>query len=65
MIDIDERQRFALDLVLRAGQLALDMRRNLAPIEAKTPIDFCTEAAALPRSLFSILAVTVIMRTLL
>jgi myo-inositol-1(or 4)-monophosphatase len=44
MIDIDERQRFALDLVLRAGQLALDMRHNLAPIESKTPIDFCTEA---------------------
>ena len=44
MIDIDERQHFALDLVLRAGRLALDMHRNLAPIESKTPIDFCTEA---------------------
>lgn len=44
MIDIDARQRFALDLVLRAGRLARDMRQNLAPIETKTPIDFCTEA---------------------
>ena len=41
---LDERQGFALDLVLRAGRLALAMRRDLGPAEAKSPIDVCTEA---------------------
>jgi myo-inositol-1(or 4)-monophosphatase len=42
--DLDERQAFGLDLAVRAGALALGMRRTLAPIEAKSAIDFCTEA---------------------
>ena len=44
MHDLDEREAFGLDLALRAGALALGMRRTLAPIEAKSAIDFCTEA---------------------
>jgi myo-inositol-1(or 4)-monophosphatase len=44
MDDLDTRQAFGLDLALRAGALALGMRRTLAPIEAKSAIDFCTEA---------------------
>jgi myo-inositol-1(or 4)-monophosphatase len=38
------RQKFAEALAVRAGQLALEMRSNLAPAEAKSAIDFCTEA---------------------
>jgi myo-inositol-1(or 4)-monophosphatase len=31
-------------LAVKAGKLALEMRQDLAPAEAKTAIDFCTEA---------------------
>lgn len=44
MTNLDDRQRFAIELVHRAGLLALSMRQNLAPIDAKSAIDFCTEA---------------------
>ena len=44
MTDLDARAAFALDVALRAGQLALAMRHNLAPADAKSAIDFCTEA---------------------
>jgi myo-inositol-1(or 4)-monophosphatase len=44
MQDVAGRQRFAEMLAVRAGQLALDMRSSLAPAEAKSAIDFCTEA---------------------
>jgi myo-inositol-1(or 4)-monophosphatase len=44
MTDLDAREAFALDIALRAGRLALDMRHDLAPVDAKTAIDFCTEA---------------------
>jgi len=38
------RRRFAETLVVQAGRLALGMRATLAPAEAKSAIDFCTEA---------------------
>jgi myo-inositol-1(or 4)-monophosphatase len=38
------RRRFAEALVAEAGRLALRMRETLAPVEAKSAIDFCTEA---------------------
>jgi myo-inositol-1(or 4)-monophosphatase len=38
------RQRFAEALAVKAGKLALGMRSNLGPVEAKSAIDFCTEA---------------------
>jgi myo-inositol-1(or 4)-monophosphatase len=41
---LPSRRRFAEALVVRAGELALRMRENLAPAEAKSAIDFCTEA---------------------
>lgn len=44
MIDLDAREAFAIDIALRAGHLARDMRSTLAPIDAKSAIDFCTEA---------------------
>jgi myo-inositol-1(or 4)-monophosphatase len=44
MIDLDAREAFALDIALRAGRLALAMRHDLGPADAKTAIDFCTEA---------------------
>jgi myo-inositol-1(or 4)-monophosphatase len=44
MIDLDAREAFALDVALRAGRLALTMRNDLAPADAKSAIDFCTEA---------------------
>jgi myo-inositol-1(or 4)-monophosphatase len=44
MIDLDAREAFALDVALRAGGLALNMRATLPTAEAKSPIDFCTEA---------------------
>jgi myo-inositol-1(or 4)-monophosphatase len=44
MTDLDARTAFALDVALRAGRLALAMRHNLAPVDAKSAIDFCTEA---------------------
>ena len=44
MDSLDTRCAFGVDLALRAGALALSMRRTLAPIEAKSAIDFCTEA---------------------
>ncbi len=44
MQDATGRQRFAEMLAVKAGQLALEMRSNLAPAEAKSAIDFCTEA---------------------
>lgn len=42
--DLAARQRFAETLAIEAGRLALDMRATLAPAEAKSAIDFCTEA---------------------
>jgi len=44
MTDLDAREAFALDIALRAGRLALTMRNDLAPADAKSAIDFCTEA---------------------
>ena len=44
MQDVAGRQRFAEMLAVKAGQLALEMRSNLGPAEAKSAIDFCTEA---------------------
>ena len=44
MTDLDARAALAVDLAVRAGRLALAMRLNLAPVDAKTAIDFCTEA---------------------
>jgi myo-inositol-1(or 4)-monophosphatase len=42
--DACHRHAFAVDLAVRAGQLALSMRQSLGPAEAKSAIDFCTEA---------------------
>jgi myo-inositol-1(or 4)-monophosphatase len=44
MSHLDDRHMFAIDLAVKAGQLALSMQHTLAPAEAKTAIDFCTEA---------------------
>lgn len=44
MSNLDSRQAFAIDLAVRAGHLALSMQHKLGPIEAKSAIDFCTEA---------------------
>ncbi len=44
MTDLDAREAFALDVALRAGRLALNMRNDLPTAEAKSAIDFCTEA---------------------
>ena len=41
---IQERHDFAVALAVEAGQLAATMQRGLGPLEAKSPIDFCTEA---------------------
>jgi myo-inositol-1(or 4)-monophosphatase len=38
------RQKFAETVAVKAGHLALEMRSGLAPAEAKSAIDFCTEA---------------------
>jgi myo-inositol-1(or 4)-monophosphatase len=42
--DLPGRLKFAETLAVRAGKLALEMRSDLAPVEAKSAIDFCTEA---------------------
>jgi myo-inositol-1(or 4)-monophosphatase len=44
MSSLEDRHAFALELALRAGRLAQSMRQSLAPIAAKSAIDFCTEA---------------------
>lgn len=44
MTDLDARQSFAVDIVQQAGRLARSMREGLPPIDAKSAIDFCTEA---------------------
>lgn len=44
MNDLDQRYNLAVALALEAGALAQRMRHLLGPAEAKTPIDFCTEA---------------------
>lgn len=44
MTDLDARRDCAIELVLEAGALAQGMRAALGPAEAKSPIDFCTEA---------------------
>jgi myo-inositol-1(or 4)-monophosphatase len=44
MHELAGRQKFAETLAVKAGKLALEMRNNLAPAEAKSAIDFCTEA---------------------
>jgi myo-inositol-1(or 4)-monophosphatase len=44
MTDLDARQSFAVDIVQQAGRLARSMRESLPPIDAKSAIDFCTEA---------------------
>ena len=41
---VQERHDFAVALAVEAGHLAATMQRGLGPIEAKSPIDFCTEA---------------------
>ena len=41
---IQDRHDFAVALAVEAGQLAGTMQRGLGPLEAKSPIDFCTEA---------------------
>lgn len=41
---IGERHDFAVALAVEAGQLAAAMQRSLGPLEAKSAIDFCTEA---------------------
>jgi myo-inositol-1(or 4)-monophosphatase len=42
--DIERRLALAIDLARQAGALALRMRGALGPVEAKSPIDFCTAA---------------------
>jgi len=44
MPHLDSRHAFSIELAVRAGQLAQSMRHTLAPVEAKSAIDFCTEA---------------------
>ncbi len=44
MTDLDARRDCAIALALEAGALAQGMRAALGPAEAKSPIDFCTEA---------------------
>jgi myo-inositol-1(or 4)-monophosphatase len=44
MQDMAGRLKFAESLAVEAGQLALEMRGSLGPAEAKSAIDFCTEA---------------------
>jgi myo-inositol-1(or 4)-monophosphatase len=44
MSGLAERFAFAVELAVEAGSLALRMQRDLGPADAKTPIDFCTEA---------------------
>jgi myo-inositol-1(or 4)-monophosphatase len=44
MHELAGRQKFAETLAVKAGHLALEMRNSLAPAEAKSAIDFCTEA---------------------
>jgi myo-inositol-1(or 4)-monophosphatase len=44
MHELAGRQKFAETLAVEAGHLALEMRNDLAPAEAKSAIDFCTEA---------------------
>ncbi len=44
MNDLDIRQDCAIALALEAGALAQSMRAGLAPADAKSAIDFCTEA---------------------
>ncbi len=44
MDPIEARQAFATALAVEAGALALRMRDGLGPAEAKSPIDYCTEA---------------------
>jgi len=42
--DLAERRTFAEKLAVKAGRLAQEMRATLGPVEAKSAIDFCTEA---------------------
>lgn len=42
--DIDARAEFAIALAIEAGTLATSMRAGLGVPDAKSPIDFCTEA---------------------
>ncbi len=44
MDGIRARHDAAIDLAVQAGALAASMRYGLGPLEAKSPIDFCTEA---------------------
>ena len=44
MSDLGERLHVAIELAVEAGRLAQSMRHTLAPVDVKTPIDFCTEA---------------------
>lgn len=44
MNDLDQRHAFAIDIAVQAGQLARRMRHDLGPAEAKSSIDFCTDA---------------------
>lgn len=41
---LDARQALAVHLAVEAGALAVRARHGLGPPEAKSPIDFCTEA---------------------
>jgi myo-inositol-1(or 4)-monophosphatase len=42
--EFDTRLACAIDLAIEAGRLAQSMRHNLGPVDAKSPIDFCTAA---------------------
>lgn len=44
MTDLDERLDFAVRIAVEAGGLATRMRGTLRAVEAKSAIDFCTEA---------------------
>ena len=44
MDSIAARHAFAIELAVEAGRLASSMRDGLGPLEAKSPIDFCTDA---------------------
>jgi len=41
---VQERLEFAITLAVQAGELAASMRAGLGQPDAKSPIDFCTEA---------------------
>jgi myo-inositol-1(or 4)-monophosphatase len=44
MTELDQRLAFATELAVEAGALAQRMRADLGKADAKSPLDFCTEA---------------------